>query len=120
MKRLISALILREIPVLSKLVGWITDPKMVARKRTIVTFLSTFAAGLIAAKGLIAFVCASAVSDFAMAVCRIDVEKIAVLIGGLIDLINRPEVGAVGFVSGVWALVSGYRKHAKENEQVNG
>ena len=112
MKRLISALILREIPMLSNIIKYFTDPEGIAKKRTLVTILSTFAAGLIAAKGLFAFVCEDAIGRVALIACSIDIDKVAIFLNAFIELLNRPEVGAVGFLSGLWALVSAYRKEA--------
>lgn len=96
--------------MISKLIAWVTDPKMIARKRTIVTFLSTFAAGLIAAKGLIAFMCAQVESGVAQFLCSVNIDQVAIFISAFVDLVNRPEIGAVGFISGLWALISGFRK----------
>lgn len=98
--------------MISKTIKYFTDPEGVAKKRTLVTILSTFAAGLIAAKGLFAFVCEDAVGKVALIVCSINVELVASLLNRMIDLLNSPEIGAVGFLSGLWALVSAYRKEA--------
>lgn len=112
MKRLIALLILKEIPVISKLVAWITDPKMVARKRTIVTFLGMIAAGLISAKGLISFVCDGVSSGVSGFLCSVNVDLVAQFIGAFVEIINRPEISGIGFLTSLWALVSAYKKNA--------
>jgi hypothetical protein len=110
MDKLMTAIILKKIPLLSVIVKYFTDPDAVGKRRTIVTALSTIAAGLIAAKGLIAFVCQNAIGKFALAACSVDVEKLAAFIAGVVSILNQPEVGAVGFASGIYALAKAYKK----------
>lgn len=100
---------------MTNVIKWVTDPNMVARKRTIVTFLATFAAGLKLSGPLFAFTCGFA-SGFMETVCHVDVNAVANFLNGLSGLVDLPSISAVGFVTGAWALISAYKKEVAKKK----
>lgn len=115
MKRLFAMLLLKEIPVMTNVIKWVTDPNMVARKRTIVTFLTTFAFGLKLSIPLFLFACGFA-TGFIQSVCSADFNAISNLLSGLATMIDAPATSAVAFLTGAWALISAYKKEVAKKK----
>ena len=109
MKRLLAALLLKEVPILSNFLKWFFSPDMVARKRTIIVFLIAMAGGLKASIPLFGFVCEGAES----VLCKVDLGYVAQTIVQFTDLLNTPEMGGVAFITGLYAIFSGYKKAKK-------
>lgn len=94
---------------MSKYIKWLFSPEMVARKRTIIVFLVSLAGGLNASVPMLQFACAGIES----AICRVDAHVVAGIILKFTNLLNTPEMGGVAFLTGLYAIFSGFKKDKK-------
>lgn len=102
--------------MISKFVNWLFSPETKAKKRTLIVFMGSMAGGLIAAKPMVDFAC----GDSTFILCSVNLVLVSDAISKLTVLISSPEMGGIGFITGLYAIYSGFKKDVKKTEQKNG
>ena len=109
MKRLKAYLLLKGVPQVRDVIKWIFDPETRAKKRTLIVFLLSIAGGMHASTGLYEFVC----HDVDKLYCAIPMDRLAHSLEAFANLIGTPEMGGVAFITGMYAIFSGFKRDKK-------
>ncbi len=111
-KQIINRFI-EQVPIMTKIFKWLTDPTAVGRKRTITSILAIIAVALRAIAPALAQACGA--GDFVTAVCSIDTINVAWYLEFATDTLNNlivPGTDLVTVLMGIWALKSAKGKTA--------
>ena len=111
-KQIINRFI-EQVPVMTKIFKWLTDPTAVGRKRTITSVLAIVAVALRAIAPVLAQACGA--GDFASAVCSVNAVDVAWYLEFATDALNNlivPGADLATVLMGIWALKSAKGKTA--------
>ena len=104
---------LKEIPIMGKLISWLSDPTAVGRKRTVAS-LTALLSGMIRG-GSAALKTACESGDFVGALCKVDANLVATMLENVVLFLNTvvvPGADIVTILVGAWGLWAARNKTA--------